>query len=111
MMLQSQVLGLVLVAPLAWRRRGAFFHASAGSRREAPGLPAHPDFGGPGATFSVCYYLLIDHLGAVLTTLIVASSPIFSIAGGVALLRERLGVKLRWGPPSRWPGLPGLAGT
>jgi drug/metabolite transporter (DMT)-like permease len=97
MMLQSQVLGLVLVAPLALRRRGTLFthRLSADERRLVIWLVAAS--GALEATFSVIYYLLIDHLGAVLTTIIVATSPIFSIVGGVVVLRERLGLKLAIG--------------
>ena len=96
MMLQSQVLGLALVAPLA-RRRGAFFtrRLTPDERRLAVWLVVAS--GALEATFSVFYYLLIDHLGAVLTTIIVASSPIFSIVGGMVLLRERLGLRLALG--------------
>jgi drug/metabolite transporter (DMT)-like permease len=46
------------------------------------------------AIFAVGFYLVIDGIGAVLTTLIVASSPVFSLAGGALFLRERIGWKL-----------------
>ena len=97
MMLQSQVLGLVLVAPLALRRRGAFFTHRLDRDEKRLVFLLILASGALEATFSVCYYLLIDHLGAVLTTIIVACSPIFSIVGGVTLLRERLGLKLAVG--------------
>ena len=94
MMLQSQVLGLLLVAPLAWRRRHALFprRLTRDERRSVAWLVVAS--GALEATFSVFYYLLIDHLGAVLTTILIASSPIFSIVGGMVLLRERVGFKL-----------------
>jgi drug/metabolite transporter (DMT)-like permease len=112
MMLQSQVLGLVLVAPLAWPRRRAFFthRLDRGEKRLVFLLIAAS--GALEATFSVCYYLLIDHLGAVLTTIIVACSPIFSIVGGMALLRERVGLKLAVGAAVTLAGVfLALAGT
>jgi drug/metabolite transporter (DMT)-like permease len=112
MMLQSQVLGLVLVAPLARRRRGAFFTHKLDRDEKRLVFLLILTSGALEATFSVCYYLLIDHLGAVLTTLIVASSPIFSIVGGVALLRERLGLKLAIGAAITLAGVfLALAGT
>ena len=46
------------------------------------------------ALFTVFWYVLIDEIGPVLTTLITATSPIFAILGGVVFLRERLGAKL-----------------
>ena len=49
------------------------------------------------ALFAVGFYLVIDGIGSVLTTLIVASSPVFSIAGGVLFFRERLGWRLALG--------------
>lgn len=45
------------------------------------------------ALFAVIYYVLIEHIGPVLTTVIVATSPIFTILGGVIFLKERFG---RW---------------
>ncbi len=54
--------------------------------------------------FAVLFYVLIDQIGPVLTTLIVGTSPIFAILGGMIFLRERVGVRWRWAPPSPWPG-------
>jgi drug/metabolite transporter (DMT)-like permease len=44
--------------------------------------------------FSVVFYLLIQAIGAMLTVLVIATSPIFSILGGVVLFKERLGARL-----------------
>lgn len=46
------------------------------------------------AVFSVLFYLLIDAIGSVLTVLIVATSPVFAILGGVVFLRERFSARL-----------------
>ena len=45
----------------------------------------------------VLFYVLIDQIGPVLTTLIVATSPIFAIVGGMVFLRERVGARLALG--------------
>ena len=49
------------------------------------------------ALFAVLFYVLIDQIGPVLTTLIFATSPIFAILGGMVFLRERVGVRLALG--------------
>ena len=43
------------------------------------------------------YYVLIAQIGPVLTTLIIATAPVFAIAGGVLFLHERLGRRLALG--------------
>ena len=47
--------------------------------------------------FAVLFYVLIDQIGPVLTTLVVGTSPIFAILGSMVFLRERVGVKLALG--------------
>ena len=49
------------------------------------------------ALFSVLFYVLIAEIGPVLTTLIIATSPIFAILGSMVFLRERLGARLAIG--------------
>jgi len=46
------------------------------------------------AIFSVLFYLIIDAIGSVLTVLIISTSPVFSIFGGVLLLKEPFGRRL-----------------
>ena len=46
------------------------------------------------ALFGFGFYVIIDRIGAVLTMVIIATSPLFSIAGGIVFLRERFSVKL-----------------
>jgi drug/metabolite transporter (DMT)-like permease len=43
---------------------------------------------------AVSYHLLIDQIGSVLTMLIIASSPVFAILGGMRFLGERHSWKL-----------------
>lgn len=94
MVLQSQALGMLLLAPLVWRRRSALFthRLSAGERRLVVRLVILT--GLLEALFSVLFFLLIDRIGPMLTVLIGASSPIFSIVGGVIWLKERFAAKL-----------------
>jgi drug/metabolite transporter (DMT)-like permease len=49
------------------------------------------------AFFAVAYYLLIDEIGSVLTVLIMASSPVFAILGGMRFLGERYNARLAVG--------------
>ena len=97
MILQGQALGVLMLAPQALRRRKRLFtrRLSPAERRLAVRLVVTT--GALEATFSVLYYLLIDHLGALLTTIIIGSSPIFAIFGGITMLRERTGAKLIFG--------------
>ncbi len=46
------------------------------------------------AVVSVLFYLSIEAIGPVLTMLIMATTPVFSIAFGVVFLRERPGLRL-----------------
>ena len=53
------------------------------------------------ALFSVLFYVLIAEIGPVLTTLIIATSPIFAILGGMVFLRDA-SAPAGWAPRSRW---------
>ena len=46
------------------------------------------------AVFAVLYYLIIEAIGAVLTLLITATSPVFAIIGGAIFLKEPVGKRL-----------------
>ena len=46
------------------------------------------------AAVSVLFFLSIAALGPVLTMLIMATTPVFTIVFGVAFLRERVGLRL-----------------
>jgi drug/metabolite transporter (DMT)-like permease len=95
MILMGEVIGVILLLPFVrWRRSWVFVQPlPPGEMRQALWLLVAA--GALHALFAVLFYLLIEHIGAVLTTLIVATSPIFAILGGVLFLGERFGVRLR----------------
>ena len=96
MMLQSQVMGLLMLVPIVWRRRRITLRRLTSSERRlvvrliliASVLEMF---------FAVAYYVLIDEIGSVLTMLIMASSPVFAILGGMRFLGERYSWKLAIG--------------
>jgi drug/metabolite transporter (DMT)-like permease len=94
MMVGSQVLGALLLGAIMLARRSRILVR-----------PLAPDelrrvvwllvvAGVLEAIFSVLFYLIIDAIGSVLTVLIISTSPVFSILGGVLLLKERFGARL-----------------
>jgi drug/metabolite transporter (DMT)-like permease len=94
MMLESQVLGMVLLGALLLARRAPLLVRPLPRpqlRRVALLLAAA---GLLEAAVSVLFYLSIDAIGPVLTMLIMATTPVFTIAFGVAFLRERIGARL-----------------
>lgn len=94
MMLESQVLGMVLLGALLLARRAPLLVRPLPRpqlRRVALLLAAA---GLLEAAVSVLFYLSIDAIGPVLTMLIMATTPVFTIGFGVAFLRERIGVRL-----------------
>jgi drug/metabolite transporter (DMT)-like permease len=93
MIILGEAFGVLLLGPfLLWRRSPVFTRKLGdGERRRVVwlvGVTATLN-----ALFAVLYYVLIEHIGPVLTTVIVATSPIFTILGGVIFLKERFG---RW---------------
>jgi drug/metabolite transporter (DMT)-like permease len=90
----SQGLGGVIIAPLVWRRRHRIFicPVPAAERRTLVWLLLVS--GLLEAVFSILFYFMIEQLGAVLTTITVAASPVFTILAGVLFLRERPGAKV-----------------
>ena len=88
MMLMSQAIGLALVLPIVIARRRLLLRPlREGERRLLISLVLAS--AALEAVFSISYYFLIDNIGAVLTVLIIATSPVFSILGGVLLLKEK----------------------
>jgi drug/metabolite transporter (DMT)-like permease len=88
MMMLSQAIGFALVLPLVVARRRVIVRPlRPGERRLLGSLILTSAV--LETVFAVAFYILIDHIGAVLTVLIIATSPIFSIIGGVLLLKER----------------------
>jgi len=94
MMLLSQTLGAVMLgAVLLLRRRPLAARRLTGPERRratlllvAAGLLE--------AMVSVLFFLSIAEIGPVLTMLIMATTPIFTMVFGVAFLRERVGLRL-----------------
>lgn len=94
MMLLSQTLGAVMLgAVLLARRRPLTTRRLTGPERRratlllvAAGLLE--------AMVSVLFFLSIAEIGPVLTMLIMATTPIFTLVFGVAFLRERVGLRL-----------------
>jgi drug/metabolite transporter (DMT)-like permease len=93
MMLGSQMLGALLLGGILLVRRSPLLvrPLAAERRRFLMLLLAS---GVLEAVFAVLYYLIIEALGAVLTLLITATSPVFAILGGAILLREPVGRRL-----------------
>jgi drug/metabolite transporter (DMT)-like permease len=93
MMLQSQVMGFLLLLPIVWRRgRIAVRRLRPPERRYVIRLILATSV--LETIFSVAFYVLIDEIGSVLTVLIIATSPVFAILGGMWLLGERYGWRL-----------------
>lgn len=94
MMLESEALGALLLGlVMLWRRSPLW------TRRLGPAERRHVwtlllVTAGLEAVFGLGFYVIIDRIGAVLTMVIIATSPIFSIAGGVFFLRERFSLRL-----------------
>lgn len=97
MMIFGEALGVVLLAPFIVAQRSTLFVSkpSGDERRRVTALLVTA--GVLNALFTVLFYVLIAEIGAVLTILITATAPVFAIAGGVLVLRERLGVRLALG--------------
>ena len=94
MMLLSQVLGAIMLGGVLLLRHTPLTPRplSPHERRRAVLL-----IGASGmleAAVSVLFYLSIEEIGPVLTMLIMATTPVFSIVLGVVFLRERPGLRL-----------------
>ena len=93
MMVLSHLLGVLLVGGMVLIRRGPFLTAplSGNGRRVVLLLLAS---GVLEALFAVLYYLTIEVIGAVLTLLLGATSPLFTIVGSAVILKERVDRRL-----------------
>jgi drug/metabolite transporter (DMT)-like permease len=89
MMVGSQVLGMILLGAVVLVRRSPILLRPLGPERRKL-LALLLLAGLLDAVFSVLYYLIIEAIGAVLTLLITATSPVFAIIGGAILLREHV---------------------
>jgi transporter family protein len=94
MLVLSQSLGALILAPLVWRRRRRILVCpiSPGERRVIVWLFVVS--GLLEALFSIVFYFVIEAVGAVLTTITIAASPVFTILAGVLFLKERPGGKV-----------------
>ena len=94
MMIESQVLGMAIIGILILVRRTPLtpHPLPAAERRVAVRLIAVT---GLLETFvTVLFYLCVQHIGPVLTMLVMATAPVFAIAFGFVVLRERVSLRL-----------------
>jgi drug/metabolite transporter (DMT)-like permease len=94
MIVESQLLGLGLLLAIArWRHSAVLVHAlGPGERRRVVLLVVAG--GVIEAVWAVLYYLVIAHIGALLAVLIISTTPVFGILGGIVVLKERLSARL-----------------
>jgi drug/metabolite transporter (DMT)-like permease len=97
MMVLGEAFGVLLLAPFVLARRAPLLVVVLQGRERRRVVLLLVAAGALNALFAVLWYLLIEHIGPVLTTLIVATSPVFAILGGLVFLRERLSARLAVG--------------
>ncbi len=89
MMIESQVLGAVLLGALLLARRTPLTTRRLEGPRRRRAVLLLVAAGALEAVVSVLFYLSIANIGPLLTMLIMATAPVFSIIFGFVLLRER----------------------
>ncbi len=89
MMIESQVLGMVMLGALLLVRRTPLTTRRLERPRRRRAILLLVAAGALEAAVSVLFYLSIANIGPLLTMLIMATTPVFSIVFGVVLLRER----------------------
>jgi transporter family protein len=94
LLMLSQGIGAVVLAPLVLARRRPLFTRRPEPRERRTLILACVVCGVIEAVFSIAFYLLIEQVGAVLTQIAVAMAPVFTLTAGVLLLRERPGWKV-----------------
>ncbi len=97
MMVLGELFGVVLLAPFVLARRAPLFTVSLRGHERRRVVALLIAAGVLNGLFAVLFYVLIEQIGPVLTTLIVGTSPIFAILGGMIFLRERVGARLALG--------------
>lgn len=97
MILLGDAFGLLLLVPFAVLRRVPVFIEGLAAPVRRNAIVLLLVCGALNAFFAVLFYLLIEHIGAVLTVVIVATSPLWAILGGALFLGERLRLKLAIG--------------
>ena len=94
MILQSQTMGLIMLGGIVAGRRARVFVRPLDPVERRTVVLLIVFAGLLEAAFSVLYYLIIEHIGPVLTVLIGSTAPLFAILLGVLVLRERFGWRL-----------------
>jgi drug/metabolite transporter (DMT)-like permease len=94
MMLESESIGALLLGLVVLWRRSPLWTRTLERPELRRALTLLVVTAALEAVFGLGFYVIIDRIGAVLTMLIIATSPIFSIIGGVIFLRERFSVRL-----------------
>ncbi len=89
MMIESQVLGAVLLGALLLARRAPLTTRRLEGPRRRRAVLLLLAAGALESGVSVLFYLSIANIGPLLTMLIMATTPVFSIVFSVVLLRER----------------------
>jgi drug/metabolite transporter (DMT)-like permease len=94
MMIESQVLGMLILGAIIAVRRVPLTprRLSPSERRLAVGLILVT--GVIETVVTILFYLSVEHLGPVPTMLVMATSPVFAIAFGFVVLRERVSLRL-----------------
>jgi transporter family protein len=94
MMIESQLIGMLVLGALVVARRVPLTprRLSSPERRRVTRLIVL--CGALETVITILFYLCVEHIGPVLTMLIMAASPVFAITIGFAVLRERVGVRL-----------------
>ncbi len=94
MMIESQVLGMLILGAVIAVRRIPLTprRLSPSDRRLAVRLILVT--GMLETVVTILFYLCVQHIGPVLTTLVMAASPVFAIAFGFVALRERVSLRL-----------------
>jgi len=97
MIVQAQGLGLLMISTVVFLRRVPLStrQLTPVERRRARRLVSIT--GMLEGSCAVLYYIIIEHLGSVLTALIAATTPVFALLWSALLLRERLSRQLALG--------------
>lgn len=94
LLMLSQGLGFVVLLPVVAQRRRHLVLRPLTKRERRTLWLLLAACGAIEALFSALFYLLVEAVGAVLTTITIATSPVFTILAGIFVLKERPGRKL-----------------
>jgi len=105
MILMGEALGVALLTPFMLRRRTSLFTRTLEPHERRRVLWLIIAAGALNALFAVLFYVLIEQIGAVLTAVVVATSPLFTIAGSALFLDERFSRRLILGAVVTFAGV------